>query len=93
MVLLRRLFLQRQVRVTLCCVQVSPLPSNMSESVCSLKFAQRVRSVELSSSSSSCRRPENSSASSSPTHDSVEVTNASRKVWARWFPVCIATSV
>ena len=58
----------------LCCVQVSPLPSNMSESVCSLKFAQRVRSVELSSSSSSSRRHENSSTSSSPTHDSVEVT-------------------
>ncbi|XP_039973982.1 kinesin-like protein KIFC3 isoform X2 [Xiphias gladius] len=58
---------------TLMMVQVSPLPSNMSESVCSLKFAQRVRSVELSSSSSSCRRPENSSASSSPTHDSVEL--------------------
>uniref|UniRef100_A0A8D3C0G0 Kinesin-like protein n=1 Tax=Scophthalmus maximus TaxID=52904 RepID=A0A8D3C0G0_SCOMX len=58
---------------TLMMVQVSPLPSNMSESVCSLKFAQRVRSVELSSSSSS-RRQENSSTSSSPTHDSVEVT-------------------
>ncbi|XP_075324838.1 kinesin-like protein KIFC3 isoform X3 [Odontesthes bonariensis] len=56
---------------TLMMVQVSPLPGNMSESVCSLKFAQRVRSVELSSSSSS-RRPENSSTSSSPTHDSVE---------------------
>uniref|UniRef100_A0A3B4XJX3 Kinesin-like protein n=1 Tax=Seriola lalandi dorsalis TaxID=1841481 RepID=A0A3B4XJX3_SERLL len=58
---------------TLMMVQVSPLPSNMSESVCSLKFAQRVRSVELSSSSS--RRHENSSTSSSPTHDSVEVTH------------------
>ncbi|XP_075324830.1 kinesin-like protein KIFC3 isoform X2 [Odontesthes bonariensis] len=57
---------------TLMMVQVSPLPGNMSESVCSLKFAQRVRSVELSSSSSS-RRPENSSTSSSPTHDSVEL--------------------
>uniref|UniRef100_A0A7N6BQH7 Kinesin-like protein n=1 Tax=Anabas testudineus TaxID=64144 RepID=A0A7N6BQH7_ANATE len=57
---------------TLMMVQVSPLPANMSESVCSLKFAQRVRSVELSSSSS--RRHENSSTSSSPTHDSVEVT-------------------
>ncbi|XP_072235900.1 kinesin-like protein KIFC3 isoform X2 [Leuresthes tenuis] len=58
---------------TLMMVQVSPLPGNMSESVCSLKFAQRVRSVELSSSSSSSRRPENSSTSSSPTHDSVEL--------------------
>uniref|UniRef100_A0A3Q4I773 Kinesin motor domain-containing protein n=1 Tax=Neolamprologus brichardi TaxID=32507 RepID=A0A3Q4I773_NEOBR len=56
---------------TLMMVQVSPLPSNMSESVCSLKFAQRVRSVELSS--SSFRKHENSSTSSSPTHDSVEV--------------------
>ncbi|TNM90553.1 hypothetical protein fugu_002842 [Takifugu bimaculatus] len=44
----------------------------MSESISSLKFAQRVRSVELSSSSSSARRHENSSTSSSPTHDSVE---------------------
>ncbi|XP_040897873.1 kinesin-like protein KIFC3 isoform X2 [Toxotes jaculatrix] len=58
---------------TLMMVQVSPLPGNMSESVCSLKFAQRVRSVELSSSSSSSRRHENSSTSSSPTHDSVEL--------------------
>lgn len=58
---------------TLMMVQVSPLAANMSESVCSLKFAQRVRSVELSSSSSSSRRPENSSTSSSPTHDSVEL--------------------
>uniref|UniRef100_A0A8P4JYD2 Kinesin-like protein n=1 Tax=Dicentrarchus labrax TaxID=13489 RepID=A0A8P4JYD2_DICLA len=56
---------------TLMMVQVSPLPTNISESVCSLKFAQRVRSVELSSSSS--RRHENSSTSSSPTHDSVEL--------------------
>uniref|UniRef100_A0AAX7U6C1 Kinesin-like protein n=1 Tax=Astatotilapia calliptera TaxID=8154 RepID=A0AAX7U6C1_ASTCA len=56
---------------TLMMVQVSPLPSNMSESVCSLKFAQRVRSVELSSSSS--RKHENSSTSSSPTHDSIEL--------------------
>ncbi|XP_061592052.1 kinesin-like protein KIFC3 isoform X2 [Cololabis saira] len=58
---------------TLMMVQVSPLPGNTSESVCSLKFAQRVRSVELSSSSSSSKRHENSSASSSPTHDSVEL--------------------
>ncbi|XP_070761460.1 kinesin-like protein KIFC3 [Enoplosus armatus] len=58
---------------TLMMVQVSPLPTNMSESVCSLKFAQRVRSIELSSSSSSSRRHENSSTSSSPTHDSVEL--------------------
>uniref|UniRef100_A0A1A8FXM7 Kinesin-like protein n=1 Tax=Nothobranchius korthausae TaxID=1143690 RepID=A0A1A8FXM7_9TELE len=55
---------------TLMMVQVSPLPGNMSESVCSLKFAQRVRSVELNSSS---RRHENSSTSSSPTHNSVEL--------------------
>ncbi|XP_027137011.1 kinesin-like protein KIFC3 isoform X3 [Larimichthys crocea] len=55
---------------TLMMVQVSPLPSNLSESVCSLKFAQRVRSVELAASS---RKHENSSTSSSPTHDSVEL--------------------
>ncbi|XP_029353340.1 kinesin-like protein KIFC3 [Echeneis naucrates] len=58
---------------TLMMVQVSPLPSNISESICSLKFAQRVRSVELSSSTTSSRRHENSSTSSSPTHDSVEL--------------------
>ncbi|XP_078139950.1 kinesin-like protein KIFC3 [Centroberyx gerrardi] len=57
---------------TLMMVQVSPLASNMSESVCSLKFAQRVRTIELGS-SSSYRRHENSSTSSSPTHDSVEL--------------------
>ncbi|CAL8245248.1 unnamed protein product [Lota lota] len=57
---------------TLMMVQVSPLVSNMSESVCSLKFAQRVRSVELGS-ASSFKRVENSSTSSSPTHDSVEL--------------------
>uniref|UniRef100_A0A3B4B866 Kinesin-like protein n=1 Tax=Periophthalmus magnuspinnatus TaxID=409849 RepID=A0A3B4B866_9GOBI len=56
---------------TLMMVQVSPLSSNMSESVCSLKFAQRVRTVELSSSVSS-RKHENSSTSSSPTHDSLD---------------------
>ncbi|XP_062247750.1 kinesin-like protein KIFC3 isoform X4 [Platichthys flesus] len=55
---------------TLMMVQVSPLSSNISESVCSLKFAQRVRSIELSSSS---RRHEPSSTSSSPTHDSIEL--------------------
>uniref|UniRef100_A0A665TFF5 Kinesin-like protein n=1 Tax=Echeneis naucrates TaxID=173247 RepID=A0A665TFF5_ECHNA len=59
---------------TLMMVQVSPLPSNISESICSLKFAQRVRSVELSSSTTSSRRHENSSTSSSPTHDSVELS-------------------
>ncbi|KAJ8417886.1 hypothetical protein AAFF_G00227290 [Aldrovandia affinis] len=52
-------------------VQVSPMDSNMSESVCSLKFAQRVRSVELGSASR--KQAENSSTSSSPTHDSVEL--------------------
>ncbi|XP_016117998.1 kinesin-like protein KIFC3, partial [Sinocyclocheilus grahami] len=58
---------------TLMMVQVSPLESNASESVCSLKFAQRVRTVEIGPSSSSRRQAENSSTSSSPTHDSVEV--------------------
>lgn len=58
---------------TLMMVQVSPLESNISESVCSLKFAQRVRTVEIGPSSSSRRQAENSSTSSSPTHDSVEL--------------------
>ncbi|KAG7333048.1 hypothetical protein KOW79_003183 [Hemibagrus wyckioides] len=58
---------------TLMLVQVSPLESNMIESVCSLKFAQRVRTVELGPASSSRRHAENSSTSSSPTHDSVEL--------------------
>ncbi|CAM4576847.1 unnamed protein product [Leuciscus chuanchicus] len=58
---------------TLMMVQVSPLESNVSESVCSLKFAQRVRTVEIGPSSSSRRQAENSSTSSSPTHDSVEL--------------------
>ncbi|XP_072550617.1 kinesin-like protein KIFC3 isoform X2 [Salminus brasiliensis] len=58
---------------TLMLVQVSPLDSNISESVCSLKFAQRVRTIELGPSSSSRRHTENSSTSSSPTHDSVEL--------------------
>ncbi|KAK3570224.1 hypothetical protein QTP86_017220 [Hemibagrus guttatus] len=58
---------------TLMLVQVSPLESNMIESVCSLKFAQRVRTVELGPASSSRRQAENSSTSSSPTHDSVEL--------------------
>ncbi|XP_057203412.1 kinesin-like protein KIFC3 isoform X1 [Triplophysa rosa] len=58
---------------TLMMVQVSPLESNVSESVCSLKFAQRVRTVEIGLSSSSRRQAENSSTSSSPTHDSVEL--------------------
>ena len=57
---------------TLMMVQVSPLVSNRSESVCSLKFAQRVRTIELGSVSSR-RQTENSSTSSSPTHDSIEV--------------------
>ncbi|XP_046898598.1 kinesin-like protein KIFC3 isoform X4 [Hypomesus transpacificus] len=57
---------------TLMMVQVSPLVSNMSESVCSLKFAQRVRTIELGSVSSR-RQTENSSTSSSPTHDSIEL--------------------
>ncbi|KAG5270711.1 hypothetical protein AALO_G00195660 [Alosa alosa] len=57
---------------TLMMVQVSPLDTNVSESVCSLKFAQRVRNVELGPSSSR-KQTENSSTSSSPTHDSVEL--------------------
>ncbi|KAM9765885.1 LOW QUALITY PROTEIN: kinesin-like protein KIFC3 [Menidia menidia] len=50
---------------TLMVVQVSPLLGNLSESLCSLKFAQRVRSVELSGTMATRR---NDSASSSPTH-------------------------
>uniref|UniRef100_A0A8C7GCB1 Kinesin-like protein n=1 Tax=Oncorhynchus kisutch TaxID=8019 RepID=A0A8C7GCB1_ONCKI len=57
---------------TLMMVQVSPLVCNMSESVCSLKFAQRVRTIELGNATR--RQWENSSTTSSPTHDSVEVT-------------------
>uniref|UniRef100_A0A673Y5P9 Kinesin-like protein n=1 Tax=Salmo trutta TaxID=8032 RepID=A0A673Y5P9_SALTR len=56
---------------TLMMVQVSPLVSNMSESVCSLKFAQRVRTIELGNATR--RQWENSSTSSSPTHDSAEL--------------------
>uniref|UniRef100_A0A8C7GGF1 Kinesin-like protein n=1 Tax=Oncorhynchus kisutch TaxID=8019 RepID=A0A8C7GGF1_ONCKI len=55
---------------TLMMVQVSPLVCNMSESVCSLKFAQRVRTIELGNATR--RQWENSSTTSSPTHDSVE---------------------
>ncbi|XP_028812096.1 kinesin-like protein KIFC3 isoform X2 [Denticeps clupeoides] len=57
---------------TLMMVQVSPLDSNVSESVCSLKFAQRVRTIELGPGGCSRKQTENSSTSSSPTHDSVE---------------------
>ncbi|XP_015224145.2 kinesin-like protein KIFC3 isoform X2 [Lepisosteus oculatus] len=56
---------------TLMMVQVSPLDTNVSESLCSLKFGQRVRTVELASAAR--KQAENSSASSSPTHDSVEL--------------------
>ncbi|XP_036820184.1 kinesin-like protein KIFC3 isoform X4 [Oncorhynchus mykiss] len=56
---------------TLMMVQVSPLVCNMSESVCSLKFAQRVRTIELGNATR--RQWENSSTTSSPTHDSVEL--------------------
>ncbi|XP_061731647.1 kinesin-like protein KIFC3 isoform X2 [Nerophis ophidion] len=58
---------------TLMMVQVSPVLGNLSESLCSLKFAQRVRNVELNSTSAASRRLDNSSTSSSPTHDSVEL--------------------
>ncbi|KPP73941.1 hypothetical protein Z043_106937 [Scleropages formosus] len=59
---------------TLMMVQVSPLDINVNETVCSLKFAQRVRSVELGPAPSSSRKQaDHSPASSSPTHDSVEL--------------------
>ncbi|XP_023682948.2 kinesin-like protein KIFC3 isoform X1 [Paramormyrops kingsleyae] len=57
---------------TLMLVQVSPLDSNTCESVCSLKFAQRVRTVELSAAAGR-KHTENSSTSSSPTNDSLEL--------------------
>uniref|UniRef100_A0A3B5PR04 Kinesin family member C3 n=1 Tax=Xiphophorus maculatus TaxID=8083 RepID=A0A3B5PR04_XIPMA len=63
---------------TLMMVQVSPLPGNVSESVCSLKFAQRVRSVELNSAASS-KRHENSSTSSSPTGSTPGTSGACRQ--------------
>ncbi|XP_051920187.1 kinesin-like protein KIFC3 isoform X2 [Hippocampus zosterae] len=53
---------------TLMMVQVSPVPADAGESLCSLKFAQRVRSVELNAS----KRPDSRSASSSPTPQSLE---------------------
>ncbi|XP_061560153.1 kinesin-like protein KIFC3 isoform X3 [Phycodurus eques] len=58
---------------TLMMVQVSPVLGNVSESLCSLKFAQRVRSVELNTSSSASRRTGERSASSSPTQESLEM--------------------
>uniref|UniRef100_A0A673YE84 Kinesin-like protein n=1 Tax=Salmo trutta TaxID=8032 RepID=A0A673YE84_SALTR len=60
---------------TLMMVQVSPLVCNMSESVCSLKFAQRVRTIELGNATR--RQWENSSTTSSPTHDSIVLTPSS----------------
>uniref|UniRef100_A0A8C7UN33 Kinesin-like protein n=1 Tax=Oncorhynchus mykiss TaxID=8022 RepID=A0A8C7UN33_ONCMY len=60
---------------TLMMVQVSPLVCNMSESVCSLKFAQRVRTIELGNATR--RQWENSSTTSSPTHDSIVLAPSS----------------
>ncbi|XP_019748761.1 kinesin-like protein KIFC3 [Hippocampus comes] len=54
---------------TLMMVQVSPVAADAGESLCSLKFAQRVRSVELNAS----KRPDSRSASSSPTPQSLEM--------------------
>ncbi|KAF4091726.1 hypothetical protein AMELA_G00040360 [Ameiurus melas] len=78
---------------TLMLVQVSPLDSNIIESVCSLKFAQRVRTVELGPASSSRRHAENSSTSSSPTHDSVEVHLDSPPITPVLLPISRASSV
>ncbi|XP_077448446.1 kinesin-like protein KIFC3 isoform X2 [Stigmatopora argus] len=58
---------------TLLVVQVSPLSADAGESLCSLKFAQRVRSVELNAWSSAPGRPDSRSASSSPTRQSSEM--------------------
>ncbi|TRY64691.1 hypothetical protein DNTS_006397 [Danionella cerebrum] len=46
--------------------------SGDSKTLMMVQFAQRVRTVEIGFSTSSRRQPENSSTSSSPTHDSVE---------------------
>ncbi|XP_077569378.1 kinesin-like protein KIFC3 isoform X2 [Stigmatopora nigra] len=58
---------------TLLVVQVSPLSADAGESLCSLKFAQRVRSVELNAWSSAPGRPDSRSASSSPTRHGSEM--------------------
>ncbi|XP_057699265.1 kinesin-like protein KIFC3 [Corythoichthys intestinalis] len=58
---------------TLLVVQVSPVSTDAGESLCSLKFAQRVRSVELNASGSAAGRPDSRSASSSPTRQSSEM--------------------
>jgi len=40
-------------------VQVSPIESSLSESVCSLNFAQRVRAVELGQATRKTKGPNN----------------------------------
>ncbi|XP_041125040.1 kinesin-like protein KIFC3 isoform X7 [Polyodon spathula] len=58
---------------TLMMVQVSPVDKNVSESVCSLKFAQRVRSVELGPVTRKTEYQSSTSSSPTPTQESLEV--------------------
>ncbi|XP_058849811.1 kinesin-like protein KIFC3 isoform X3 [Acipenser ruthenus] len=58
---------------TLMMVQVSPVDKNVSESVCSLKFAQRVRSVELGPATRKAEYQSSTSSSPTPTQDNLEV--------------------
>ncbi|RXM99676.1 Kinesin-like protein KIFC3 [Acipenser ruthenus] len=57
---------------TLMMVQVSPVDKNVSESVCSLKFAQRVRSVELGPATRKAEYQSSTSSSPTPTQDNLE---------------------
>ncbi|XP_058848756.1 kinesin-like protein KIFC3 isoform X5 [Acipenser ruthenus] len=58
---------------TLMMVQVSPVDKNVSESVCSLKFAQRVRSVELGPATRKAEYQSSTSSSPTPTQENLEV--------------------
>ncbi|KAK1161924.1 kinesin-like protein KIFC3 isoform X4 [Acipenser oxyrinchus oxyrinchus] len=58
---------------TLMMVQVSPVDKNVSESVCSLKFAQRVRSVELGPATRRAEYQSSTSSSPTPTQENLEV--------------------
>ncbi|MGH0140094.1 UNVERIFIED_CONTAM: hypothetical protein FKN15_020093 [Acipenser sinensis] len=57
---------------TLMMVQVSPVDKNVSESVCSLKFAQRVRSVELGPATRKAEYQSSTSSSPTPTQENLE---------------------
>ncbi|XP_041078175.1 kinesin-like protein KIFC3 isoform X3 [Polyodon spathula] len=62
---------------TLMMVQVSPADKNVSESVCSLKFAQRVRSVELGLATRKAEYQSSTSSSPTPTQENLEVDSPS----------------